>query len=268
MIELSVVIPMFRAKYIGWLPFESLIRQRGIDFEWELIIAEEVHDEAIGKEEIYKYKERLKKLGCVRFKYIGLEKWISLGEKLHLLAQSCSDSSKVFVWHAADYYSHPTRLKEHHNIFSCKEKIHLHLPTNAIYYNIMSGKLAIHNTTRRGRNSRKDDCIGKAWCMGTIKKVPKEFRRAAVDGWLFANVKKITGGGKLIIHFDKSDNWKHALSTHGFHNLTHQRAGWINRLKPPFYECTIDINKTIPKEILVRLDKSKEYLKKHKRGFK
>jgi hypothetical protein len=267
MIELSVVIPMFRAKYIGWLPFESLIRQRDIDFEWELIIAEEMYDEALGEKEIYKYKERLEELGCIRFKYIGLKKWISLGEKLHLLAQSCSDSSKVFVWHAADYYSASLRLKTHYDIFLDTKKIHLHLPTKAIYYNISSEKLAIHDTTIRGRNSRKDDCIGKAWCTNTIKKVPKEFRKIAVDGWLFANVKKIIGKDKLIIHFDKSDNWKHALSTHGFHNLTHQRDGWINKLKPPFYECNIDINKAIPKEILERLKQNKENIKKHKKGF-
>lgn len=264
MIELSVVIPMFRAKYIGWLPFESLIRQKNIDFEWELIIAEEIYDEAMGEQEIYKYKDQLKNLGCVKFKYIGLEKWISLAEKLYLLVQNCSDGSKVFVWHSADYYSAPLRLKTHYDVFSCPEKTHLHLPTKAIYYNIISGRLASHNTTN---HYRKDDCIGKAWYMDIIRKVPKESRRAAVDGWLFAKMKKITGKGKLKICYDKSDNWKHALSTHGFHNLTNPRSGWIDQLRPPFFKCDVDINKTIPKEILERLKQSKKNIKKHKKGI-
>jgi len=47
MIEMSVVMPLYRAKFIGWLAFESLIRQKGIDFEWELIIMQEKNDEAM-----------------------------------------------------------------------------------------------------------------------------------------------------------------------------------------------------------------------------
>ncbi len=70
MIELSVCAPFFRAKYIGWLALESLCRQKDINFEWELIISEEMFDEAMGKDVIMKYKSRLEDLGCVRLKYI------------------------------------------------------------------------------------------------------------------------------------------------------------------------------------------------------
>jgi len=38
MIELSVGLPFFRSKYIGWAALESLCLQENINFEWELII--------------------------------------------------------------------------------------------------------------------------------------------------------------------------------------------------------------------------------------
>ena len=41
MIEYSVRMPMFRVKYIAWLALESLCRQKGVTFEWELVMAEE-----------------------------------------------------------------------------------------------------------------------------------------------------------------------------------------------------------------------------------
>jgi hypothetical protein len=128
MIELSVVIPMYRAKHIGWLPFESLVRQQGINFEWELIIAEEIKEQPFGEVKTLEYKSRLEKLGCVDFKYIGLENWITLGEKLHLLVNNCDENSKVFVWHSADYYSAPLRLATHYEVFEKNPTVGLHLP--------------------------------------------------------------------------------------------------------------------------------------------
>ena len=48
MIEASVTLPLFRSQYIAWLQLESLCRQQDVDFEWELLIAEEQGDETIG----------------------------------------------------------------------------------------------------------------------------------------------------------------------------------------------------------------------------
>ena len=41
MIEMSVRMPLFRARYIAWLALESLCRQKRVTFKWELVIAEE-----------------------------------------------------------------------------------------------------------------------------------------------------------------------------------------------------------------------------------
>jgi hypothetical protein len=77
---------MFRSKYIGWLPLESLCRQEDVDFEWELIIAEEENDESFGFENIKNYTDRLKASGCIKIEYLGLKKWIPLSRKYKLLA--------------------------------------------------------------------------------------------------------------------------------------------------------------------------------------
>ena len=59
-IEFSVRMPMFRSKYIAWLALESLCRQKGVNFEWELITAEEqVGKEVFGKK---RYCYRMQKL--------------------------------------------------------------------------------------------------------------------------------------------------------------------------------------------------------------
>lgn len=261
MIKLSVVIPMFRAKYIGWLPFESLIRQKNINFEWELIVAEEIYDESMGEFEVYKYKDQLKDLGCVKFEYISLEKWISLAEKLYLLVQNCSDSSKVFVWHSADYYSAPFRLMTHYKNF-LENDIHLSSPLKAIYYNIADNSIALHDTTNCGR---KNDVMGKAWDINVVKQIPKQDRRSCVDSWLYFECNEISNG--LKIHFDESDNWKYALSTHGFNNITFHRENKIKNPIQPFYSCPINIFETIPEKILRRLRECKKDLKKHKKGL-
>ena len=57
---LSVVIPYYRAKFIGWLPLESLINQINIDFDWEIVIMEEMGDIPFGVNNIIPYIKRLK----------------------------------------------------------------------------------------------------------------------------------------------------------------------------------------------------------------
>jgi hypothetical protein len=268
MIKMSVCIPMFRAKYIGWLPFESLIRQENVEFEWELIIAEEMHDEAMGREKMVRYKEKLETLGCVRFKYIGLEKWIPLTNKLQLLLENCNEETDIFVWHSADYFSAPKRLITHYNNFH-EHNYHFSVPYKAIYYNIANGHIALHNSNHpKWRGRRFNDVIGKAWSYSLIKEYQATGRRAGVDGHLFRSCKKLAGGPKKFrIYREDSDNWKYALSTHSLNNITSSRAGWMQRFTPPYYECPINIDKTIPPKIMKRLRACKKFVAKHKRGF-
>ena len=261
-IELSVAIPMFRAKYIGWLPLEGLIRQKNINFKWELVIMEELKDETFGEKNIRAYEERLKKVGCVRVLYKGLKNWIPLSNKWVGLANMCDTHSRIFVPHAADNYSSPLRLSRHYEVFK-NDKVHMHIPTKAIYYNISTGKTILHDTSLVGR---KDDCAARAMTTDAVRRLPKIGKRAGVDGWLRVAVRDVIGKGVFKIFFDKeNNNWKSGLNTYGLNIIMNRKE--FKTLKPPFTKCPIKIENNIPKDVLVRLNKCKELVKNHKRGF-
>ncbi len=264
-IELSVAIPMFRAKYIGWLPLEGLIRQKEVDFEWELVIAEELNKDPFGEKNIRAYEEKLKEVGCVRVLYEGLKKWVPLSNKWVDMANMCDVNSKIFVLHAADNYSAPLRLSRHYEIFTSNSDVCLHIPTKAIYYNISTGKTILHDTDMV---NRKDDCAARAMLTDVVRRMSKPGRRAGVDGWLRGAAKSVCKSNKITfgIFFDKeSANWKYGLNTYGL-NVIMNRGKDFKKIKPPFREYLIDIKKTIPKEVLDRLVKCKEFVGKHKKG--
>ena len=81
MIKLSVALPVFNSKRIAWLAMEGLCRQENINFEWELVIAEEQGPEKFGSKAFLSYEGRLREVGCVRVRYIKLIKWIPLKQK-------------------------------------------------------------------------------------------------------------------------------------------------------------------------------------------
>ncbi len=264
-IELSVALPMFRAKYIGWLPLEGLIRQEDVDFEWELVVAEELNDETFGEKNIRAYEDRLKAVGCVKIVYKGLDKWIPLSNKWVLLANMCDENSRILVLHAADNYSAPLRLARHCEVFT-DSNVCLHIPSKAIYYNISTEKIILHDTNM---TKRKDDCAARAMLTDVVRRMSKSGRRNGVDGWLRGAAKSVCKSNKITfgIFFDKENNdWQYGLNTYGLNNII-RREEFI-KLRPPFKKCSIDINKTIPKEVLDKLKDCKKFVNKHKKGFK
>lgn len=262
-IELSVAIPMFRAEYIGWLPLEGLIRQKNINFKWELVVIEELNNETFGEKNIRAYEKKLKDVGCVRIRYRGLKKWIPLSNKWVDLARMCDINSKIFVPHAADNYSAPLRLSRHYEVFK-NNVVHLHIPVKAIYYNISTGKTILHDTNMV---NRKDDCAARAMTTDAVRRLPKIGKRAGVDGWLRVASRDLIGKGIFKVFYDKENgNWKYGLNTYGLNIIMDRRKDFKN-LKPPFRECPVDIKTTIPKKVLDRLKKCKEFIKRHTRGL-
>ena len=101
-IELSIALPMYRSENIAWLVFESLARQKDIDFSWELLVAEET-EQAFGPDSIKKYADRLQQIGCNRIEYYSLNSWVPLSQKWHHLAGKSSNTN-CFLLAAADVY--------------------------------------------------------------------------------------------------------------------------------------------------------------------
>ena len=81
-IKLSVTLPIYRSKHIIWITFESLMKQKNINFNWELIIIQERLEPYISYDEIEtKYLDNLIKIGLKRIVYIEIKNWIPLSKK-------------------------------------------------------------------------------------------------------------------------------------------------------------------------------------------
>ena len=273
MIELSVGIPMFRAKYCGWIALESLIRQEGIDFKWELVIAEEINNESFTKKRIFEYKDRLKKVGCVKIVYIPLKKWLFLSNKIAMMASKCSKSSKIYASNSADLYSPPKRLKSQYNLMTKRKIIDFTSSGRTIVYDIKTEKYYLNNGLMIvERGGRITDGTCRTVKMSLMKALPKlANRRKSIDGWIWSFCKnhRERNKKKFELHIDlTSENWKYGLNVHGLNNLTFKvREKRFSGKRRPSHiiDCPIDIRETIPEEILDRLIDAKQYLTLHKK---
>jgi len=267
---ISVILPMFRAKHIAWLPLESLCRQRDINFEWELIIAEETSKkyEPFGEKKIQEYQNRLRLVGCNHIKYIGLSNWIPLGKKMSMLIVDVNKNSRIITSSSADYYSSPTRLASAYKIFEEVNPDWI-LVTKVIYYNITDGKVMLFNSDGR---KRKDDVPGKSMKTSLLKEVfpkPNKISRSkGIDGFIFKSSENYRRKQKrkFKLYFDKSDDWKYCFNTNGINNISNRSLSFKN-VGPPFKHCPIDLKDTIPPEVLDRLISCREIAKNHKRWY-
>ena len=48
--ELTVGLPIYNSKKIAWIALDGLINQIDIDFDWDLVVYEEEHENQIFKE--------------------------------------------------------------------------------------------------------------------------------------------------------------------------------------------------------------------------
>lgn len=210
MISLTVGLPMYRSKKIAWLAMESLVNQKNIDFEWELIIAEEKCD-LFGEDNIRKYEELLKKVGCVSIKYIPLEDRISLSVKWRLLALSSDSNSRCFVIQSSDDYSSPNRLKN--SLIMMDNGIDWIRNKKMIFYNFNDKSLYLLDLPN-------DVTTGGEMAVRTsiIRNIPYFKKYKHVDSWLFNSCKKINN--KLKTDIGIGDGWRYSLHSYGMNNIS------------------------------------------------
>jgi len=238
MIELSVALPLYNSGKIAWLALESLCNQKEIDFEWELIVCEEQHKNMLGGLELMKqYGDRIKNI-----KYFPLNQWISLGEKWKYIANNCDKNSKCFILQAADCYSQPYRLKSTYDAI-VKNDFDWYKSNQGIFFNIKTKKCILYQDLD---NMQKGGLNMAMKTKDVINKVPNEFRRAVVDGWLYNNIKP----QKVFI--DKSLNWLYGVDTHGYNQISIKREKFFNNPNFPFIETKLTL-KSLPINIIERL---------------
>ena len=266
MIELTVCLPFFRAQHIGWLVLESLCRQRGIDFEWELIIAQESFSEVFTKDKILKYAKRLDAVGCKRIKYLGFSNWVPLSYKLVCMLKQASKTSQIYSGAAADVYSPPERLKYQYDLLMNAKAVDWCAIGRSIVYDIASEKTYL-NDSRLTDNLT--DAVGRSIRMDIIKHFNVVHKKKGVDAAVFKFVQKyVEERGKKFLPFvdNETDNWKYGINVNGLNNITmakrRQYFRGINRPKN-IVKCPVDINKTIPPDIMDRLRRCKKILSQH-----
>lgn len=262
---LSVVLPAFRARHIGWLALESLCRQEDINFSWELIVREEIHDNAMGLGEVKVFSNRLEKVGCCNFKYMGIGRWETLGSKVYALVNSCSKSVKAISFIAADSYAPPRRLTTQYKALQENPGMHWFCTRNAYYYNINNGNLALWRSPKSNRP--RPDAVGRFLPVHVAKKIKYVVRRSSIDRYVWDCVANSVGGeNKIKVVYDNTDNWKFTLNTTGLNNITHNRAQLVDTYTPPWERTSLSLEQIVPQEVADMLVNCRRYVSSHNKA--
>jgi len=254
MIFLTIALPLFRAKHIAWLAMESLSRQKGISFEWELVAIEEtnnsVNGEIFGRDNIEVYRDRLLNVGCKSIKYIPLESWIPLGDKWGKIALESDEHSSAFVLQSADCYSSENRLVKAASFISKgKDWIHSKIHT---FYHIRNDSLYQFNQPDVINFSAADMTVK----MSIARHLPLEHKSRHVDQWFFKNAKKVMGKSfKLYV----DDDYSHlSLNVNGINNISN-RDDIFDKDKR-FVRIDKKIDDIVPTEVSQKLHLCKSFI--------
>lgn len=255
-VKMSVVLPYFRAGFIGWVPLESFIRQKNVSCNWELIICEENFDNPFGLVKILSYMKELEKVGCVRIKYIELKSWLPLSAKWYFLIQSTEKSSRVVLFNSADLYSGVHRFERQYKILSGKKFNWYKLVGNLIY-DIGSDK----HVKRVSMAKERPDTACRAVTMELARKLPLAPVKQSVDGWTFNTLEK----EGVQIYYDESDLWETTVNINGMNNISIGRSDRIINVTYPLEECCTSLKRHLPVKVIEKLDGLREHIDDHTR---
>jgi len=241
MIVLTVALPIFNSKKIAWLALESLCNQKNITFEWELIIMEE-QGVCFGIDEVKKYIDRLKKVGCKSVRYVPLEYRISLPKKWRAMADMRASTSIVYLLQAADCYSEPNRLRMNYD--KVKEGYEWIHNKRGYFYNINLKKTIEYNAL----NYQYPTHLNMAVACSILDRLPYDVELPkGIDRWFYSSVKpervyecleEVLGG----------------VDTDGYNNISVGRKSHFENPKDVFVATDKKIEDIIPKNILKRLN--------------
>lgn len=254
-IVLTVGLPMYRSARIGWLALEGLCRQEDVDFAWELIVAEEP-EEAFTEERLRGYETRLASAGCVRVAYLPEPSWVPLSTKWCRIAKASSPRSDVFVLQASDCYSHPRRLANTKAVFKEREVDWFQSPVGP-FLNLGTGRLVLFDHAEYPRledGGRKHPCaLNMAARTRYVREIEDERVRVSVDRWILRSI-EVVKQSPLVVRWDKSDDWRRGVDTHGLNAISRRRARQMGEFKPPFRPTDMKLDEIVPADVKARLD--------------
>jgi len=260
LIELSVALPIYKGKNIAWLALESLCRQKEINFEWELIVIEE-EIKCFSKEELMKYSDRLKELGCVRISYTLLKKRIPLSQKWKMIGNKVGKSSKVCVLQAADCYSQPYRLVDTYKLIVEQDYDYVSCQIGP-FYDIPDDNVVVYDKTKQPIIPGLNMAIKSHF----IKNLPTTNKRSGLDGWIVSMSKK--SGKKFVPTHINNNHWKMGVDTNGMNNISFKRHIQMKNHKNYNRSIKISLDEILPKDIVKKLRNCVKYCMRKKRKTK
>lgn len=236
---------MRNSKDVSFLAFESLLNQTHVDFDWELIVYEEQHDNMTPQHIIRQYEERFKDTRCVRFKYITCEEQPKLIDKWIEISNYASESSVSYLLQAADCYSYSLRLANTYEVinncdFSWYDNYKGH------FYSFETKQL-IEYTTNMKTN------LSMALRTDVMKQIPTKEIYKGIDSYIYTQAKMSTKG--LFFEYHDDNLYMDSLDTHGHNNISIKRQSFFEDVRLPFKETHVKLKDlTIPKEIKNRIN--------------
>jgi hypothetical protein len=231
-IKLTVALPIYNSKKIAWISLESLIRQENIDFDWELIVYEEIHSESVCPQILEDYKKQLIDKNCKRILYITQNEKPSLIQKWIEISKNVSPTSEAFMLHAADCYSPKERLKiSYDKIVS--ENYDWYDQKKGYFYSFNSGIVVLYNY---------NGLTNLNMCLKTkyIKTLPYSDLQRGIDGYIYNHMLgKIGGDAK---HYKDNVLYTDSIDTHGLNNISKNRETFFKTKSHIFTITNLNIN--------------------------
>lgn len=242
-IVLSVAIPSYNGKKIGWLSMEGLCNQINVDFDWEILICEEFHENMLGEDFFSQYSERLFNAGCKKITYIELSDWVNLAEKWKIIGQNLDNYNGGFLLQAIDDYSPSERLSITNQIINENNYDWLDF-SSAYFYDFISEKLIMYC----GKNGTNVNIAFKSYYAKLLQSTTKN---RGIDGFLYDTIRHINPKIKRIT-LDKL--LPDGVFTDGYNNISKTRKNYYNTIRMPFI-CVNDKIDTIklPEYVVLKI---------------
>lgn len=240
---ITIGLPLYKAQHTAFIALEGLCRQ-DTDSEWELIVVEE-DEEALGRDRLLEYKNRLEAAGCQQIKHLQLKNWIPLSEKWHEMTRLIGRGSIAFLLQAGDNYPNYKRIEAANDIFEDGRVDMLH-SKSGFFYDIHTGTTCIAQFP--GYNGKMG--MDKSFSTKLFKHLPRGTRRSGVDGWIKRCIRKQKGTG-LKVYLDKSYIWMYGLNTNGVNHITTDRSEKMQKSIYPY--ATTNNKPSIPEEVFDKI---------------
>jgi hypothetical protein len=244
-----VALPLWKSKDIAWLALESLIRQRDVNYHWELVVLEE-EEEQFGKERLFEYANKLERAGCTRIVHLSIDQWMPLPMKWKTIHRNATKISKYFLLQAGDCYSYPWRLRDSYHMF--EQGADWINSAKGIFYYIQEDFAAMYDSNLEDSSKRVGLNMGCR--MDLLNDFPDDHRRKGIDGflWLLCRNNK---GSPLNIKWT-TNHWQTGFDSHGMNHISHDRQKSMKIFQAPFCQLPATekyFKKYIPDSVLERL---------------